>query len=189
VDTEEALDSRLEDACRELLFELCGTLKPEVEEKTPRRMVKAYRELLAGEGLDPADVLGTPFVEDHDEMVVVRSTPFASLCEHHVLPFIGLAHIGYIPAGLVVGLSKFVRLTKACAAKLTLQENLTTEIAEALERGVHPLGVMVVVEAEHTCMTVRGVQAPGTRTTTSAVRGVFRKRAKARDEFLRLIGK
>jgi GTP cyclohydrolase I len=180
----------LEAKCRELLVELTGgVLKPEVYQRTPARMAKAYREMLAGENLDAAEVLGTPFLEDHDELVQVRDIPFAALCEHHLLPFVGVAHVGYIPNGKVVGLSKFVRVVQTCARRLTLQEHLTTEVAEALERAAEPLGVMVVVEAEHTCMTVRGVQAPGTRTTTSAVRGVFRDKAEARAEFLRLLGR
>ncbi|MDA8296000.1 MAG: GTP cyclohydrolase I FolE [Actinomycetota bacterium] len=143
---------------------------------TPKRVAAMYRELLAGMVEDPDHHLRVTFAAEHDEMVMVRDIPFASLCEHHLIPFIGRAHVAYIPNedGRITGLSKLARLVDAHARRLQVQERLTTAIAESIQRMLEPRGTFVVVEAEHLCMSMRGVRKPGTLTVTSAVRGLFR---------------
>jgi GTP cyclohydrolase I len=157
---------------------------------TPRRVAKTYvLELLSGYQQDPAEVFRT-FDVAYDEMVIVKDIPLYSMCEHHMLPFIGVAHIGYVPNGRVVGLSKIARIVDIFARRLQVQERLTSEVADTLVAGLSPLGVAIVIEAEHLCMTMRGVQKPGSRTVTSAMRGVFlEKNNNARHEFLRLVGR
>jgi GTP cyclohydrolase I len=156
---------------------------------TPRRVAEMYEELLSGTHDDPRRHLEVIFAADHDEMVLVRDIPFASLCEHHLLPFIGKAHVAYIPSidGTVTGLSKLARLVDGYAHRLQLQERLTTQIVDALEDRLHPRGSLVVLEAEHLCMTIRGVRKPGALTVTSAVRGLFRNDASARAEALAFV--
>jgi GTP cyclohydrolase I len=154
---------------------------------TPARVSSALRQLTDGYGVDPADVIADAvFDQDYDEMVVVKDIPFYSLCEHHMLPFFGTCHVGYLPKGKVVGLSKIPRLVGVFAHRLQLQERMTKEIAEALNGALSPKGVGVVVEARHLCMEMRGVQKPGGQMITSCMLGTFRKDPRTRAEFLEL---
>lgn len=156
--------------------------------RTPERAAKAWRELTAGYDVDVAALVTTFDAEGHDEMVVVKSIPFHSLCEHHLLPFSGKAHVGYIPNGSIVGLSKIARIVDAYARRLQVQERLTDQIADVLAGDpVHARGVIVVVEAEHLCMSMRGVQRPGAVTSTSVVRGILKDDQRARAEAFALI--
>jgi GTP cyclohydrolase IA len=155
---------------------------------TPARVSRALRELTDGYGVRPEDVIaGAVFEQDYDEMVVVKDVPFYSLCEHHVLPFFGTCHVGYLPRGKVVGLSKIPRLVGVFAHRLQLQERMTREIAEALSEALAPKGVGVVIEARHLCMEMRGVQKPGGQMITSCMLGTFRKDPRTRGEFLDLV--
>ncbi|MBX6351246.1 MAG: GTP cyclohydrolase I FolE [Clostridia bacterium] len=173
---------------RRLLVDLGEDPEREGLRETPLRVARMYvRELLVGRLVTPAEALSTVFREDFRELVLVRDIPFYALCEHHLMPFFGRAHVGYLPDGAVVGLSKLARLIEALARRLTIQERLTTQAADALMEVLKPQGAMVVVEAEHFCMTMRGVQKPGTITTTSAARGIFAEDSTAREEFLRLV--
>jgi GTP cyclohydrolase I len=147
-----------------------------------------YAEVFSGLTQDPRAVLTTGFEEGYDEMVVARDIEFASMCEHHFLPFVGVAHIGYLPRGRIVGISKLARVTEILARRPQVQERLTTQIADTLVEALEPMGVAVIIEAEHTCMTIRGVRKPGSRIVTSVNRGVFREDARTRAEFLTLIG-
>ncbi len=156
--------------------------------ETPERVSRALRELTDGYGVRTADVVaGAVFEQDYDEMVVVKDIPFYSLCEHHMLPFFGSCHVGYLPKGRVVGLSKIPRLVGIFAHRLQLQERMTKQIAEALNDELAPKGVGVVVEARHLCMEMRGVQKPGGQLITSCMLGTFRKDPRTRAEFLELV--
>jgi len=155
--------------------------------ETPKRVRKMYEEIFAGYALDPRSVLGVTFDENHEELVVVKDIVFYSQCEHHMAPFFGKVHIGYIPSGRIAGLSKFARLVEAVTRKLQVQERVTSEIADILNEVLQPHGVMVVIEAEHLCMCSRGVKKPGSMTVTSAVRGMFRKDSATRAEFMALV--
>jgi GTP cyclohydrolase IA len=157
--------------------------------ETPVRAANALEELTAGYGVDVAALLKTFDSNGYDEMVAQTAIPFYSLCEHHLLPFHGVAHIAYIPTGRIVGLSKLARLTDAFARRLQVQERLTQEIADALEKHLKAKGVMVIVEAEHLCMAMRGVERPGAITKTSAVRGAMKKKPEARAEAQALLTK
>ena len=155
--------------------------------RTPERVAKSLAWLTRGYSLDVADVVGDAlFAEKHRQMVMVRDVDFYSLCEHHMLPFYGKAHIAYVPNGRIVGLSKLPRILEVFARRLQVQERLTEEIADAIERVLHPLGVGVVIEGVHLCMMMRGVEKQGSKTITSALRGTFRECPMTRDEFLRL---
>ena len=155
---------------------------------TPRRVAEMYAELTAGMREDPHEHVVPLPGDKHDEMVIVKDIHFASLCEHHLAPFVGRCHLAYIPkGGRIVGLSKLARLVETFARRLQVQERLTSEIADTLFDGLKPVGVMVVMEAEHTCMTVRGVRKPGAITITSAIRGGFRKDPRTRAEAMSLI--
>lgn len=157
---------------------------------TPERVARMYGEIFSGVGKDPLDgIRPTVFHEKHDEMIILKDVPFFSVCEHHLIPFYGKAHVAYIPGkeGKVVGLSKLARVVENASRKPSLQERLTKEIADALERLLSPLGVLVIIEAEHLCMSMRGVRKPGHLTITSAVRGVFLTSQKTREEALSLI--
>lgn len=154
---------------------------------TPRRIAEMYEELFVGLHKDPREVLSTSFQESHREMVILKNIPFYSLCEHHFLPFHGQAHVGYVPKGRIVGASKIARVVDILAHRPQLQERLTGQVADAITEGLSPDGVAVVIEAEHLCMTMRGVQKPGTTLITSATRGAFRRRAVTRSEFLALV--
>jgi GTP cyclohydrolase I len=154
---------------------------------TPRRIAGMYAEVFSGLAIDPTEYLRVGFEVAHDEMVILRQIPFYSMCEHHFLPFHGEAHVGYVPDGRVVGISKLARTVEAFARRPQIQEVLTTQVAEALMDTLQPDGVAVVIEAEHLCMTMRGVQKPGSRMVTSAMRGMFRKSSVTRAEFLALV--
>ena len=156
-------------------------------EGTPRRIADMYREVFAGMDQDPYEVLSVGFEEGHEEMVVVRDIPFFSMCEHHLLPFHGVAHVGYIPKGRVVGISKLARAVDIFAKRPQVQERLTSQIADAVMDVVKPRGVAVVMEAEHLCMTMRGVKKPGSNVVTSANRGIFRSSPATRSEFMSLV--
>ena len=157
-------------------------------QSTPRRVAEMYAELTAGMREDASEHVQALPGDRHDEMVVVKDIHFASVCEHHLAPFVGMCHIAYIPKeGRIVGLSKLARLVETFARRLQVQERLTSEIADTLFDGLTPLGVMVVMEAEHTCMTIRGVKKPGAKTITSAIRGGFRKDPRTRAEAMALI--
>ena len=157
--------------------------------ETPRRVAKMYEELFTGLQADPSEHLQVTFDEQHDEMVMVRDIPFTSLCEHHLVPFMGRAHVAYIPgkAGKITGLSKLARLVEGFARRLQVQERMTSQIADSLDEVLAPRGALVVIEAEHLCMSMRGVRKPGTVTVTSAVRGVFRTDVATRSEALQFI--
>ena len=156
---------------------------------TPNRVANMYEELFSGLHDDPARHLEVTFAAEHDEMVMVRDIPFASLCEHHLVPFLGKAHVAYIPAedGRITGLSKLARLVDGYARRLQVQERMTTEIADAIDKVLAPRGVLVVIEAEHLCMSMRGVKKPGTLTITSAVRGLFRDDPRTRAEAMEFV--
>ena len=163
------------------------TARPGLQ-RTPERVAEMYAELTAGMHEDARQHLVALPGDRHDEMVIVKDIHFASLCEHHLAPFVGKCHIAYIPKeGRIVGLSKLARLVETFARRLQVQERLTSEIADTLFEGLKPVGVMVVMEAEHTCMTIRGVKKPGALTITSAIRGGFRKDSRTRAEAMALI--
>jgi GTP cyclohydrolase I len=157
--------------------------------ETPRRVADMYVELFEGVEVEPGEHLRVTFEAGHDEMVMVRDIPFTSLCEHHLVPFVGLAHVAYLPGpeGRITGLSKLARLVEGYARRLQVQERMTTEIVEAMERELRPRGSIVVIEAEHFCMAMRGVKKAGATTVTSAVRGAFRSDAASRAEALQYI--
>jgi GTP cyclohydrolase I len=173
----ELLEAIGEDPSREGLLE------------TPRRVADMYVELFEGVEVEPGEHLRVTFEAGHDEMVMVRDIPFTSLCEHHLVPFVGLAHVAYLPGpeGRITGLSKLARLVEGYARRLQVQERMTTEIVEAMERELRPRGSIVVIEAEHFCMAMRGVKKAGATTVTSAVRGAFRSDAASRAEALQYI--
>lgn len=180
--------ARAEAAVREMLLAIGEDPDREGLRDTPARVARAYAEMFAGLDLDAADVLGTTFDIDHEEMVLVKDIEVWSTCEHHLLPFHGIAHVAYIPSrrGRITGLSKLARLVDVYARRPQVQERLTSQIADALVAHLHPQGVMVVVECEHQCMTMRGVRKPGSKTVTSAVRGVM-NHAATRAEAMGLI--
>lgn len=180
---------RAERAVAELLDAVgIGTESPGTRD-TPRRVAEMYAEVFAGSDLDPVSLLDVVFEEGHDEMVMVRDIAMYSMCEHHLMPFLGKAHVAYIPneRGQITGLSKLARLIDALARRPQVQERLTTQIAETIESALEPQGVFVVIEAEHLCMSMRGVSKPGSVTITSAVRGVFKKNASTRAEAMALL--
>ncbi|MCA2290364.1 GTP cyclohydrolase I FolE [Mycobacterium avium] len=181
--------ARAEAAVRELLFAIGEDPDRQGLAETPARVARAYREMFAGLYTDPDSVLNTMFDEEHDELVLVKEIPLYSTCEHHLVSFHGVAHVGYIPGndGRVTGLSKIARLVDLYAKRPQVQERLTSQIADALVKKLNPRGVIVVVEAEHLCMAMRGVRKPGAVTTTSAVRGLFKTNAASRAEALDLI--
>ncbi|MEI4273519.1 GTP cyclohydrolase I FolE [Klenkia sp. LSe6-5] len=181
--------ARAEAAVRELLIAVGEDPDRPGLRETPARVARAYAETFAGLRQDPSTILSTTFDEDHDELVLVRDIAMYSTCEHHLVPFHGVAHIGYIPGadGRVTGLSKLARLVEVYARRPQVQERMTTQIADAMVASLHPRGVIVVVEAEHLCMAMRGVRKAGARTTTSAVRGIFKMNATTRAEALSLV--
>lgn len=182
---------RVAEATYRMLTHLDPTGPRAGTDDTPDRVARMFlEELCVGYSVNVKDLFKTFDAEDYNGMVIVKDIPLTSLCEHHLVPFVGYAHIGYLPDGQVMGLSKVARVVDAFARRLQIQERLTKQIADALEEHLEPVGVAVVLEAEHLCMTIRGVQKPGTRTITSAVRGVFNTNQEGeKEEFLRLIGK
>jgi GTP cyclohydrolase I len=184
VDTE-----RVAAAVREILIAIGEDPDRDGLLETPERVARAYKEMFSGLETDPADVLAKTFEIDHDEMVLVRDIEVWSTCEHHLLPFTGVAHVAYIPAkGRITGLSKLARLVDAFAKRPQVQERLTTQVADALVEHLQPQGVMVVIECEHLCMTMRGVRKPGAKTVTSAVRGVMNNPATRAEAMSLIIG-
>ena len=181
--------ARVEAAVRELLLGLGEDPDREGLKDTPARVARYYVEQFAGLGRDPCEILRTTFDEGHDEMVLVKDIEVWSVCEHHLVPFFGGAHVGYIPneKGEITGLSKLARLVDLYAKRPQVQERLTTQIADALEQVLKPRGVIVVIQAEHLCMSMRGVRKPGAKTVTSAVRGAFRDSASTRAEAMSLL--
>ncbi len=178
---------RIERAVREIIEALGEDPEREGLLETPARVGRMYAELFEGLRIDPREYLKVGFEANHAEMVILRDIPFYSVCEHHFMPFHGKAAVGYIPDGRVVGISKLARLVEAFARRPQLQERLTTQIADALMDTLEPDGVAVVIEAEHLCMTQRGIKKPGSRMVTSATRGTFRKNEVTRGEFLSLV--
>jgi len=180
---------------REEMKRILTHLDPQPDRKglddTPDRVARMYvDELCSGHDVDVPSLFRTFENEGYDGMILVKDVPLVSLCEHHLVPFVGHAHIGYFPNGKVVGLSKVARVVHAYARRLQIQERLTKQVCDAIEKNLEPRGAMVVIEAEHLCMTIRGVQAPGTKTITSAVTGLFNENNEGeKEEFLRLIGK
>jgi len=156
--------------------------------ETPRRVAEAYEEIFSGVGVDPASVMKTVHAERYDEIVLVKDIPFSSICEHHLLPFIGKAHVAYLPHGdRITGLSKLARVVEVLSKRPQVQERLTNEIADTIMAALQPLGVMVVISAEHLCMTMRGIKKPGSVAVTSVVRGAFRDKPATRAEAMALI--
>jgi GTP cyclohydrolase I len=182
---------RAERAVRELLIAVGEDPDRDGLKETPARVARAYVEMFGGLHVNPDDVLATTFDVGHDELVLVKDIPMYSTCEHHLVSFHGVAHVGYIPGptGQVTGLSKLARLVDLYAKRPQVQERLTTQIADAIVRKLDPRGVIVVIEAEHLCMAMRGIRKPGATTTTSAVRGQFKTSAVSRGEALDLISR
>ena len=180
---------RIAAAVREILAAIGEDPDREGLVETPNRVARMYAEVCSGLHEDPVTYLKTTFQVGHDEMVMVRNIPLYSLCEHHLIPFLGTANVAYIPSGSgqVTGLSKLARLVDGYAKRLQVQERLTTQIAEAIEGALEPRGVLVVIEAEHLCMSMRGVRKPGTTTVTSSVTGIFRDNVATRAEAMRFL--
>lgn len=180
---------RIERAVREILIAVGEDPDRDGLRNTPARVARAYAELFAGLRVDARQVLATSFEADHQEMVLVRDIQVTSTCEHHLLPFHGVAHVGYIPGadGRITGLSKLARLVEVFSRRPQVQERLTSQIADTIMDAVGPRGVIVVIDCEHMCMAVRGIQKPGASTVTSAVRGIFQRDAKSRAEAMSLI--
>jgi GTP cyclohydrolase I len=181
--------ARIERAVREILEAIGEDPDREGLVNTPQRVAEMYEEIFAGLTEDPAEHLAVTFAADHDEMIMVKDIPLYSVCEHHLAPFLGRAHVAYIPNanGRITGLSKLARLVDSYARRPQVQERLTSEIADRINEKLAPRGVLVVVEAEHLCMSMRGVHKPGTTTVTSAVRGLFRTQAATRAEAMAFI--
>jgi GTP cyclohydrolase I len=182
-------EARAAAAVRELLLAVGEDPDRPGLQDTPARVARAYGETFAGLGQDPYEILSTTFDENHDELVLVKDIPMYSTCEHHLVPFHGVAHVGYIPGedGRVTGLSKLARLVDVYARRPQVQERMTSQIADALNEVLKPRGVLVVIEAEHLCMAMRGIRKPGAVTVTSAVRGMFRDSAATRSEAMSLV--
>ncbi|MFC1410671.1 GTP cyclohydrolase I FolE [Streptacidiphilus sp. N1-12] len=182
---------RAEDAVRELLIAVGEDPEREGLRETPARVARAYQEIFAGLWQQPEDVLTTTFDLGHDEMVLVKDIEVTSVCEHHLVPFRGVAHVGYIPShsGKITGLSKLARLVDVYARRPQVQERLTTQVADSLMRILEPRGVIVVIECEHMCMSMRGIRKPGAKTITSAVRGQLRDAATRAEAMSLIIGR
>lgn len=178
---------KIEHHVREILKLIGEDVEREGLIDTPARVARMYEEIYGGYEVDPRDVLGVTFEENHEELVIVKDIVYYSQCEHHTAPFFGKVHIGYIPSGRIAGLSKLARLVEAITRRLQVQERITSQIADIMDEVLKPQGVMVVVEGEHLCMCARGIKKPGSKTVTSAVRGTFRTDAASRTEFLSLI--
>jgi GTP cyclohydrolase I len=187
-DRQEKIDTeQISNAVREILLAVGENVDREGLSKTPDRVARMYAELLSGMHDDPKQYLRSIFAENYDEIVLLRDIPFFSLCEHHLLPFIGSAHVAYLPKGGVLGVSKLARIVDCFARRLQSQERLTYQIADFIMSNLKPQGVAVVLEASHSCMTIRGIKKPGSVMVTSALRGIFRKDPKSRNEVLSLM--
>ena len=182
IDTE-----RIERAVKEILLAVGEDTEREGLKRTPDRVARMYVELLGGMHEDPKKHLRSVFAENYDEIVLLRDIPFYSICEHHLMPFIGLAHVTYLPSGMVLGVSKLARIVDCFARRLQTQERLTYQIADFIMNSLKPQGVAVVLEASHSCMTIRGIKKPGSIMVTSALRGIFKRDPKSRNEVLSLM--
>lgn len=178
----------IEDLIAQLLEAVGEDPNREGLKDTPKRVAKMYAEVFSGINENPKDQFTTVFSEGHEEMILVKDIPFYSMCEHHLVPFYGLAHIAYLPSnGRITGLSKLARAVEVAARRPQLQERLTAQVADALEEALEPRGIFVLVEAEHMCMSMRGIQKPGTKTVTSVARGIYQEDTSARHEVLAMI--
>jgi len=180
-------EAKIEKAVREILLAVGEDLNRDGLKETPARVARMYGELLAGMHDDPDTHLSKVFNENYDEIVLLRDIPFYSMCEHHLMPFIGSAHVAYLPSGKILGVSKLARIVDCFARRLQTQERLTYQIADCLMSNLKPMGVAVVLEAAHSCMTIRGIKKPGSVMVTSAVRGLFRRDPRSRNEIMSLI--
>lgn len=180
---------RIEKAVREILLAVGEDIEREGLKATPKRVAKMYAELLSGMCEDPHKHLRGVFTENYDEIVLLRDISFYSVCEHHLMPFIGTAAVAYLPSGTILGVSKLARIVDCFARRLQTQERLTYQIADFIMNSLKPRGVAVVLEASHSCMTIRGIKKPGSIMVTSALRGIFRRDAKSRSEVLSLMYK
>lgn len=181
-------ENNIESAVRQILLFIGEDPDREGLLQTPTRVAKMYKELFSGVNKDPKDEITITYSENHDEIILVRDIPFYSMCEHHLVPFFGLAHVAYLPQnGIITGLSKLARVVEAAARKLQLQERMTTQIANAILEKLNPLGVAVVIEAEHMCMSMRGIKKGGSKTITSVLKGIFKTNQASRAEVLSLI--
>ena len=187
IDIQKIDKERIAAAVREILLAIGEDPNREGLSDTPVRVAKMYEDLFSGMHQNSKDVLMAQFKESHKEMVILKDIPFYSLCEHHLLPFNGVAHVGYVPQDVVVGISKIARVVEMFARRPQMQERFTGQIADAIWEGLNADGVAVVVEAEHFCLTMRGAEKPGTKVLTSAIRGGFKGRAITRSEFLTLL--
>jgi GTP cyclohydrolase I len=178
---------RIEKAIAEILSAVGEDIGREGLKRTPQRVAQMYTELLAGMREDPKKHLRGVFTENYDEIVLLRDIPFYSICEHHLMPFIGSAHVAYLPKGVVLGVSKLARIVDCFARRLQVQERLTDQIADFLMDNLKPLGVAVVLEAAHSCMTIRGIKKPGSVMVTSSLRGIFKKDPRSRSEIMSLM--
>ena len=182
VDTE-----RIRKAAKEILLAIGEDTEREGLKKTPERVARMYAELLGGMHEDPKKHLRSVFTENYDEIVLLRNIPFYSICEHHLMPFIGSAHVAYLPSGTVLGVSKLARIVDCFARRLQTQERLTYQIADFIMNSLKPKGVAVVLEASHSCMTIRGIKKPGSVMVTSALRGIFKRDPRSRNEVMSLM--
>jgi GTP cyclohydrolase I len=178
---------KIESAVRDILTAVGEDTEREGLKSTPERIVKMYSELLAGYADDPKVHLESIFHEKYDEIVMLKDIPFFSVCEHHLMPFIGTANVGYLPDGCVLGVSKLARIVDCFARRLQVQERLTAQIADFLMKGLQPQGVAVVLKASHSCMTIRGAKKPGSEMVTSALRGIFKRDPRSRNEIMSLM--
>jgi GTP cyclohydrolase I len=180
-------DERIIKAVKEILIAVGEDTEREGLKNTPERVARMYTELLGGMQEDPKKHLKSTFTENYDEIVLLRDIPFYSICEHHLMPFIGSAHVAYLPTGAVLGVSKLARIVDCFARRLQTQERLTFQIADFLMESLNSQGVAVILEASHSCMTIRGIKKPGSVMVTSALRGLFRRDPKSRNEVLSLM--
>ena len=180
---------RIEKAVREILLAVGEDIEREGLKKTPERVARMYAELLGGMHEKPEKHLRSVFTENYEEIVLLREIPFYSICEHHLMPFIGQAHVAYLPSGKILGISKLARIVDCFARRLQAQERLTYQIADFIMNNLKPQGVAVVLEASHSCMTIRGIKKPGSAMVTSALRGIFKRDPKSRSEIMSLMHK
>jgi GTP cyclohydrolase I len=180
---------KIREAVREILLAVGEDVGREGIKETPDRVARMYAELLGGMQEDPKQHVRRLFTENYDEIVLLRDIPFYSICEHHLMPFIGTAHVAYLPAGSVLGVSKLARVVDCFARRLQVQERLTDQIADFIMQSLKPRGVAVVLEASHSCMTIRGIKKPGSIMVTSSLRGIFRRDPKSRSEVMSLMHK
>jgi len=178
---------KIEHAVRQILLAIGEDVNREGLKETPVRVAQMYKELLAGMREDPKKHTRKAFREKYDEIVLLRDIPFYSICEHHLMPFIGSAHVAYLPTGIVLGVSKLARIVDCFSRRLQVQERLTDQIADFIMDNLEPMGVAVVLEASHSCMTIRGIKKPGSVMVTSSLRGIFKKDPRSRNEVLSLM--